>query len=747
MVAIAVSPARAQSVGSAAEAERIRSAYPGIYIHYPQKTWWAGAEQVFGRPMPASGPEGRSGAETPEDALIDWLDEYSNVFLGEGDAGQLDFAILATLPMLDTKLGHSRTVIRFSQRLADPRDPKRDLPIQGVHGRAMLSELPVAEGGGWAVHYVSVAALDVSETGLGLLTLAAEAARVIAATQSHAAAASEAMQWGEPILAVLAAGDSGENPREARVAWVVPGFDGTSPIDGFEVAVDSTSGMILAEWESGPLNFDPTVSGTVDGEVLLGSSPYETELDCNTFITDDDHPLQSYLVELLDSPGGTLIASTRTNTSGYYEFSHSITGSSRVRFTPEHKYFVLGQIDDTTASGIPGSTYMLEVDWSLIEGVEKTIPLDGVRNYSYEDVRGFGVAAENVIGDASVWTVIDASRLFYRARLQNSTHYLGLDDDDLMCIVNDEMIANEVGWGRGASYWRRTEAIGTTSPTFGRPTLIFSNEGPAFGLSGGDVPNRGHSTIASHEYGHFALHEAFGIDTSNNYAIHEAYADILSILLHDGTDIIGFAGRGCDGTPSTPQPIRDWLAIESAWSDARNCLHGGGFEYARAEHLVLIWREIDDQICLGSSSNCDSLSVTRQMFVDWSLIATAEPLSSRLCPVSAADRSARDATFYEVLTADDDNNTLADGTPNSVAICAAFAAYGLPVDDPEPDPCAESASACPADLDHDGQFTIFDLLLHEQWIAASDPRADLDQDGDINMFDRLYLLNQSLGCR
>ena len=54
---------------------------------------------------------------------------------------------------------------------------------------------------------------------------------------------------------------------------------------------------------------------------------------------------------------------------------------------------------------------------------------------------------------------------------------------------------------------------------------------------------------------------------------------------------------------------------------------------------------------------------------------------------------------------------------------------------------------CPADLDGDGELTIFDFLEFQNLFAAMDPRADFDGDGEFTLFDFLAFQNEfAAGC-
>ena len=59
----------------------------------------------------------------------------------------------------------------------------------------------------------------------------------------------------------------------------------------------------------------------------------------------------------------------------------------------------------------------------------------------------------------------------------------------------------------------------------------------------------------------------------------------------------------------------------------------------------------------------------------------------------------------------------------------------------------EASSACRADLDGDGQLTIFDFLAFQNLFDAGDPTADFDGDGSLTIFDFLAFQNEfDAGC-
>jgi hypothetical protein len=698
------SAAHAQTSGSSAEAGWLMEEYPGVSVHYEGDASWEVAQMVFGRAM--------NTAETPGEALDDWLAEHAGVF-GE-DAP--DYTIEN-----QSELGDGRMIIRFRQRIGET-------PVMGGQGRAMLAETV----SGWTVTMVSAALLDVPSTGLATPIITGPQAETIASEESELSGSYTTTAWGEPVL-VASRAHGGENPIAAIPVWRLSGVGHGEGGLSLPVLVDvnALTGDIV--FEHGQVaGFQSTVTGEVDGEVLQGLEPFADPIAFPCINTDTDFEfIPHMLVELADTPSGATVTSTRTDNSGQYTFNGVTTYStSVVRFVPQHEFFKLATVTDA-GFDVPFPTPDVYVDWEYLEGVEQNALTDP--DYTYENIRGFGEDPEYAIVDMSVYKTIDQARDFYRTRLSPMTYYVGLDDDDLTIIANERKMRDAFQIPFAAGYFPRDAEMVGQDPLFGVPVLAFVPEydDPA-------RPNFGYSTVATHEYGHFALDEAFGIGIGYP-AIHEGYADILSILHHQ-TDIIGYGGLGCSG--STPLHVREWDLLETAWTSGQIC---AASPYHRAEQLVLIWREIE--AALGNST-------TSQLFVDWSFLATPDP-TMNICG-QGRDRSVRTATLFEVLVADDDNNTLNDGTPNDEAICAAFAEWGIVPGPGDPDVCEESAGGqpiligCVADLDRDGVLTLFDFVKFQSLFESGDHRADINDDGSLDVLDFLAFQNAfelQAGCR
>ncbi len=169
--------------------------------------------------------------------------------------------------------------------------------------------------------------------------------------------------------------------------------------------------------------------------------------------------------------------------------------------------------------------------------------------------------------------------------------------------------------------------------------------------AGGGCVNSAYSTVVSHEYGHFIVNR-LGLGQG---AFGEGYGDSAAILLHD-TPIIGesFFGGGHIRNPETA------ARQVGACSGSHSC----------GEQLGGTWRWIRNNTgdTLGSA---EGLDVTRDLFVAWSMITVG------------GDGFGGDAigelTAIEVLTVDDDDGMLENGTPHYDEIAAAFDRHGVDV--------------------------------------------------------------------
>ena len=155
----------------------------------------------------------------------------------------------------------------------------------------------------------------------------------------------------------------------------------------------------------------------------------------------------------------------------------------------------------------------------------------------------------------------------------------------------------------------------------------------------------------------------------------------------------------------------------------------------------------------GQSAGWDQ---TRELHLDWMLLAQPPGGDPSDCP--QRDQSASEDTLIEVLTADDNDDTITNGTPHCEQILAAFAAVNItPTSFPincGDDGLNGSGRTCYADFDEStgpGVLDIFDYLAFQNLFLERDPQAcDCDTTtapGVCDVFDFLcFQASFAAGC-
>ena len=169
-----------------------------------------------------------------------------------------------------------------------------------------------------------------------------------------------------------------------------------------------------------------------------------------------------------------------------------------------------------------------------------------------------------------------------------------------------------------------------------------------FFTSGGNCNNTAYSTVIAHEYGHFIV-SVLGLSQG---AFGEGYGDTVSIMLYD-TGVIGrdFCGPGCN--------------IRNPGTASRQFPCSGEIHFC-GEVLAGTWFDIK-QAFKATYGNTTGLEMSRQLQVDWSALTLG----------GQGTNSAHPQTAIEVLTLDDDDGDIDNGTPNYDDICPAFANHGI----------------------------------------------------------------------
>ncbi len=166
--------------------------------------------------------------------------------------------------------------------------------------------------------------------------------------------------------------------------------------------------------------------------------------------------------------------------------------------------------------------------------------------------------------------------------------------------------------------------------------------------SGGGCVNTAYSSVVAHEYGHYIVNQL----SLAQGAFGEGFGDCIAILQYDdpvvGHDFFG-PGTFVRNIPAADQQY-------PCFSENHTC----------GQVLAGAWWDIKLglQASLGAESG---LETARQLFTDWSLIT-----------LGGKFRNSADArTAIEVLTADDDDGNLENGTPHYDEICNGFAAHNI----------------------------------------------------------------------
>ena len=164
----------------------------------------------------------------------------------------------------------------------------------------------------------------------------------------------------------------------------------------------------------------------------------------------------------------------------------------------------------------------------------------------------------------------------------------------------------------------------------------------------GSCNNTAYTTVVAHEYGHYIV-ARLGLSQG---AFGEGFGDTCAELLYD-TGIVGenfFTNGG---------HIRDNATTNRTYPCS------GGVHFC-GQLLGGVWWDIRDN--MGDTYGSEAgLTETQQLFVDWMLITAG----------GQGDNSAHPGTAIEVLTVDDNDGNINNGTPNYDDICAAFGKHNI----------------------------------------------------------------------
>lgn len=553
--------------------------------------------------------------------------------------------------------------------------------------------------GGYRVGFVGAKLARDFETRIGdVLVTAGEAE--LAAIQSEPGQKLDT--FSEPEL--VANGAEGEDLGDARVVWRLHGWnEEEESVGSWVFLVDAVTGDVVAY--PNILHFTDTITGTVTGNGTPGLRPDIPEpSDC------ENEPVSMAIrlaqVQLVD--GGNVLKTVYTDASGDYEISlPSIPSTAEVVFETRGLAWAMWEWEDWEE---PPVNLMATASYPVSGTFPEVIDHE------------FNASPVSEAQTATVNTMIHVEKTwrFFLERLASEPP--GLD--------HELEVYPDAG---GPFYWPlgKRLVVGPPNPP-ACPTATHQE-------------NSAYATIIAHEYAHYFLWEIFGVTESpSNAPFHEGFADTVALLLYD-VDEVGLDFYGCD--TCTRRPLLDDPMYPVCYPFADGCCSFGvKFYHTRGELLSATW--LDLRSLLG-------LSATQDLFVGWAQITGGGRPEPSGCdrdpafPFIAMLQSADLATLIEVLTADDDDNDLSNGTPNQAEICQAFAGRGIE-SPPGLGLCGDSAGGgiCQPDLNHDGTLDFFDVLRFQDLFGAGDPRSDFTCDGVLDFFDWLEFQTAfAAGCR
>jgi hypothetical protein len=171
-----------------------------------------------------------------------------------------------------------------------------------------------------------------------------------------------------------------------------------------------------------------------------------------------------------------------------------------------------------------------------------------------------------------------------------------------------------------------------------------------FFRSGGGCVNTGYSTVVAHEYGHFVVNRL----NLGQGGFGEGFSDTCSMLLYNDEVL----GRNFENG----QPVRLPYTANQQYPCSEP-IHTCGQILAGAWWGIKLKMEERYGAAAG-------LERTQQMFVDWMLITTGGTGPS-------FKNSAHPGTALQILTLDDDDGYLPNGTPNYAGICTVFRSHNI----------------------------------------------------------------------
>ncbi len=204
---------------------------------------------------------------------------------------------------------------------------------------------------------------------------------------------------------------------------------------------------------------------------------------------------------------------------------------------------------------------------------------------------------------------------------------------------------------RDRTSWTGMDFVCTTNVNLASScNAFFDGSSISFYRAGGSCPNMAYTTIVAHEYGHYIVARQ-GLSQGS---FGEGYGDCAAEMLYD----TGVVGEGFFGPGNE---LRDNETVHKQYPCSDE-IH----ECGRVLGGVWRWTRLNLGDTYGSQLGNE---MAQQMFVDWTIITTG----------GSGNNGAHPGTAIEVLTLDDNDGNLANGTPNYHDIKAAFNLHNIPV--------------------------------------------------------------------
>lgn len=558
---------------------RLRERYPGVQT---RRAVGERVRHVFGVPMTAGA--------TPREAAEAFVAEFAPIF------GGMDIDIRE---VWSRNPGRGKSYFAYQQFIDG-------LPVFGSCARVMVVYEP-------SPRVASVAAKVAPHPSTPLPPTLLTPSQAIEAAMGHPRARG-LTTWGEPTQSVWCGEAWGLNTIVGRV-WLCRGRSGDENRQLLFVVHGRTAEVLAILNETMHFSHDETITGTVDGRVLAGLTPYwGTAPTCEA--TSSVQPLERVLIQVIRQSNEQLFSDTFSDADGEFSLAAPTGQLVIVRATLMHSHWrvrnCLGQAQHACSTG---PTWSVEV--RDITGPEE-VELHFVPNAN-EPTREHEIAQTNA---RHVLNTLDG----YCASF-------GLLPDAPYPIDVNVNADND-----------------TCSPVFGNDENFFIH----LNKRASTCPNNAFTTIMAHEYGHYICAVVLGLGTGG---FGQGYADSLAQMVYD-TTIIGANFEGCNNhSRDNANPGESYPSCSSGDT---------------GELLAGIWADIREN--LGASG----LGEARTLHADWSLMTVGEDGPGTTCNPQLHPECAGPGTFMEVLLADDNDANLNNGTPHDTEICSAFCENGVP---------------------------------------------------------------------